>query len=275
MSAHIRLGFGCGLILLIAFSSQSQAATVFIDDFEGYSDQAAFASSWSMNGFPPHVLDTTLGRNSSHSIRLVPQASGSGTSNRWYRNLTTPILPTDANPILFSFDFYLDPAGASSNWAADWQLADVRAFSGGAFGSGSLNGIVALSVAYSSGSFNADTYNGAYFQGRILAPGHTGSTYYSLDALPTAVPRSSGWHTLAARIGATQTLFLIDSLPAEQVNVGITTPISSVVLGSDVRSIQTFWVDNVQLKQVPEPNSTWIIALMLMPVLLYGRHFCG
>jgi len=73
MSAHIRLGFGCGLILLIAFSSQSQAATVFIDDFEGYSDQAAFATSWSMNGFPPHVLDTTLGRNSSHSIRLVPQ----------------------------------------------------------------------------------------------------------------------------------------------------------------------------------------------------------
>ena len=105
MSACNRLSVRFSIILLIAFSRQSQAASVFVDDFESYSDQAAFASTWSTNGFPPHVLDTAFGRNSSHSIRLVPQASGSGTTNRWYRNLSTPILPTDANPILFSFDF--------------------------------------------------------------------------------------------------------------------------------------------------------------------------
>jgi hypothetical protein len=257
MSAFAKLGLL--LIFLSAWTTTAHGVIVFSDNFESYADQAAFAGTWTMNGAPPHVLDTTFGRSSSQSVRLVPQASGSGTSNRWYRNLGTPVLPTDANPVLFSFDFFLDPAGAGTNWSADWQLADVRAFSGGAFGSGSLNGIVALSVARSS-SLNADTYNGTYFQGRMFAPGHTAQTYHTLDALPTAVQRSSGWHNMAAQIGATQTLFIIDGLPAEQVPFGLTTAISSVILGSDISSVHPFWVDNVQLEQVPEPAALGVLA---------------
>jgi hypothetical protein len=270
--AACRRGIGFGLILLVGFSCQSRAATVFKDDFESYADQKAFATSWSRNGAPPHVLDTTFGRNSSQSVKLVPQATGSGTSNRWYRNLATPVLPTDAKPVLFSFDFYLDPAGAGTIWSGDWQLVDVRAFSGGAFGAGSLNGLVAMGVAYSGASFNADTWNVRHFQGRILAPGHTSLTYYSLDALPGAVPRSSGWHTLTARIGGTQTLFSVDGVPAELVNAGITTPISTVILGSDVRSVHTFWADNISLRQVPEPDSALIVTLALSAMFQSTRR---
>jgi hypothetical protein len=201
-----------------------------------------------------------------------PPPPGGGTSNRWYRNLATPILPTDTTPVLFSFDFYLDPAGDPSNWAEDWQLADVRAFSGGQFGSGSLDGVVALGVARVSDA-DAGGYDSAYFQGRIVAPGHTaGLEYYTLDALPTAVPRSSGWHTLAARIGATQTLFLIDGLPAELVNVGLTTAISTVILGSDIASSHHFWVDNIQMRQVPEPGWACIVVLAAVPALLRHRR---
>jgi hypothetical protein len=236
-------------------SPDVQAATVLFDDFESYASPIEFADQWKMDGNPPHRWVPNFGRSSTHSVLLEAQRSGNGVTNRWYRDLATPLLPTDARPVLFSFDFYLEPFGTDSNWAADWQLADVRAFSGGRFGAGSLQGIVAMGVARSISAFNADHYNREFFQGRVLAPGHTGQTYYSLDALPTATPRSSGWHHLAARIGATEILFLVDGQPAESVTVGLTTPISTVILGSDVPSVHRFWIDNVHLQLVPEPNS--------------------
>lgn len=259
MSAIAKFGVGAVLLGVCCLNAHSQV--FFSDDFEGYANQSAFAATWNPIGSPPHMLDTAFGRSSSQSVMLVPQASGGGTTNRWYRDVGTLVVPTDANPVEFSFDFYLDPSGASTNWSADWQLADVRAFSGGSFGTGSLNGIIALTVARSS-SLNADSYNGAYFQGRVFASGHTSQTYHTLDALPTAVPRSSGWHTMAAQIGATQTLFLIDGLPAELVNFGITTPISTVVLGSDISSVHPFWVDNVRLARVPEPAGAGMLAAL-------------
>jgi hypothetical protein len=272
MSTITRLAT-CALTLFLLFltASPAQAVNVFSDDFENYADQAAFAATWTANGTPPHQLDTAFGRSSNQSLMLVPQSGGSGTSNRWYRDLGTPILASDAQPVRFSFDFYLDPAGAGTNWGSDWQLVDVRAFSGGAFGAGSLNGIVAMSVARNS-TLNADTYNGVYFQGRILAPGHASQTYHTLDALPTAVQRSSGWHNMVADIGSTQTLFSIDGLAAEQVPFGLTTAICTIVLGSDISSIHPFWVDNVKLDQVPEPMMLGLLAPLATMLLARRRR---
>jgi hypothetical protein len=263
--------FGLIMTVLCVSCANAHSQILFSDNFESYANHSAFASTWNAQGSPPHVLDTTFGQSSSQSVMLVPQATGAGTTNRWYRDVGTLVQPTDANPIRFSFDFYLDPAGAGTTWASDWQLADVRAFSGGAFGSGSLNGIVALSVARNS-TLSFDSYNGAYFQGRIFTSGHTAQTYHTLDALPTAIPRSSGWHNLAAQIGATQTLFIIDGQPAELVPFGITTPFSSVILGSDVSSVHPFWVDNVRLEQIPEPAGLSLISAVLLAALVRRRR---
>jgi hypothetical protein len=260
------------LLLLSVLCAEAPAAgpPPFSDDFEAYFDQAAFAAAWSPTGAPPHVLDTAFGRNSTRSLKLVPQTTGSGTSNRWYRNLSTTLLPTDAAPVLFSFDFYLEAAGASSTWAQDWQLIDIRAFSGGSFGSGTLTGLVGMGVK-SGTTLNADTYSSTYFQGRIINPTRSGNTYNTLDQLPTAVPRSTGWHTLAARIGATQTQFFVDGLPAETVTAGIATPLTSVILGSDIPSPHAFWVDNIQLEVVPEPSSASLLLVFCLAASIRRR----
>ena len=263
--------FGLIVTVVCLSCANVRAQILFSDDFESYANHSAFASTWNAQGSPPHVLDTTFGQSSSQSVMLVPQATGTGTTNRWYRDVGMLVQPTDANPIKFSFDFYLDPAGAGRTWASDWQLADVRAFSGGSFGSGSLNGIVALGVARNS-TLHFDIYDGDYFQGRIVAPGHTAQTYHTLDALPTAVPRSSGWHNMAAQIGSTQTLFIIDGQPAELVPFGITTPFSSVILGSDISSVNPFWVDNVRLEQIPEPAGLSLVSLAMLLAPLVRTH---
>lgn len=259
--SHLRIVIACLFCLLLMSTAQSDARAVnFVEDFENYSAHAAFAATWSPVGTPPHVLDVAFGRDSNQSLRLVPQASGDGLTNRWYRNLATPLHPTDETPVIFSFDFYLDPAGAPSNWRRDWQLADIRAYSGGDYGAGSLDGLVAMGIG-SAIAANAEPYNDAYFTGRIVAPGHIDATYYTLDQLPTAAPRSSGWHSLAARIGATQTLFSIDGLPAELVPVGFTAPITTVVLGSGMPNGRSFWIDNIQINAVPEPSGLMLAAV--------------
>jgi hypothetical protein len=262
------------LFVLVILSADAQAAGPpfgFGEDFEGYANQAAFAASWSPTGTPPHVLDTTFGFNSSRSLKLVPQSTNGGVSNRWYRDLPVALLPTDASPVLFSFDFYLDPAGAATNWAQDWQQIDIRAFSGGSFGSGTLNGLVAIGVS-NPGSLSADATNTTYYQGRTLTPTRSGATYNTLDQLPTAAHRNSGWHSLSARIGATQTLYSIDSLPAETVNATMTTPFSTVILGSDLPSLRAFWVDNIQLQIIPEPSTmSLLLAASVTPLCLRRR----
>lgn len=268
----IRCVTACLVALLLAAPfSRAWGAPAFVEDFEGYANQAAFAAAWSPNGTPAHTLDTAFGRNSSRSLRLVPQTNGGGVTNRWYRNLDSPLRPTDANPVVFSFDFFLSASGASNGWSSDWQLVDVRAFSGGGFGVGSLNGLVAMGVSVSFGG-DVDAHDNDFFQGRILAPGHATRTYYSLDALPTATPRSSGWHNLSARIGATQTLFSIDGQPAELVNVGITSPINAVVLGSDLPSRNPYWVDNIRLETVPEPAAAYLVGLAALAWLARSRR---
>lgn len=255
--------------MLSQLASTVSAGLVFSDDFENYSDQAAFAASWSAVGNPPHVLDTGFGYNSNQSLRLGPQGSGNGTSNRWYRNLSVPMVPTDVTPVLFRFDFYLDPSGESTNWLSDWQLADVRGYGGGTFGSGSIDAVVAIGVDPPGGQ-NLDSYSAHFFQGRVLNTVQRGATYYSLDALPTAVPRSSGWHTLAAQIGDTHIDFFVDGLPAESVNQGITTAFDTIVLGSDLPS-QAYWLDNIELLQVPEPSPEASFSVMLICAIGFLR----
>jgi hypothetical protein len=253
------------LSLLLAASAPALGApTAFVESFESYADQNDFQAAWRPNGAPPHVVDAAFGRNSSHSIRLVPQVEGTGTTNRWYKDFSSPFTPSDKTPVRFSFDFFLDPAGAESLWALNWQSIDLRAFRGGAFGQGALDGVVSMGVANTLvgfPQFNADVYNGQYFQARVLTPSRRTATYWSLDQAPAAAPRSSGWHTLAVKIGATQVQFFVDGLPAETVAGSFTTPITSIVLGSDLPSALPFWIDNIQVVNVAEPVSTWLLAL--------------
>ena len=262
---------------MLGFMAPTYSANILLEEtFETYVDQTEFSGVWSLSGSPPHVLDTTFGQASNQSLQLVAQAGGAGVTNRWYRDLAEPVTASDAQPVVFGFDFYLAPDGSASTWAADWQLVDLRAFSGGGFGQGTLNGLVALGVARSA-SASVDTLDITSFQGRIVAPEQGAQTYYSLNELPTAVGRTTGWHRLEASIGATQTLFSIDGLPAELVNVGISAPFSTIVLGSDISSEQDYWVDNITLQVVvPEPAtitpSLLFFALMISRRETYSRR---
>lgn len=258
------------VLAMASASTTSFGAVIFEENFEGYANHAAFAASWSPNGSPPHTLSTSLGRESSRSVRLTSSASGGGVTNRWFKNLTTPIAPSDAEPLVFSFDFYLDPAGAATGWSGDWQLIDIRSYSGGQFGMGSIGGLVAMGVSRSHASFDTDFHDDAYFQGRILAPGHAVRNYHTLDSYGVAGLRTSGWHTLSAIIGASSTRFMIDGQLAEIVPVGVTAPINTVVLGADLPTSYSYWVDNIRLEVVPEPATIWLVGITLI-ALQCGR----
>jgi hypothetical protein len=66
-------------------------------------------------------------------------------------------------------------------------------------------------------------------------------------------------------------LFLIDGVPAEQVNVGLSTPISTVILGANVFSTRSYWADNIMLRVVPEPEASSILGPALIAVMWFGR----
>ena len=257
-----------GIWVLIGAAPSIAAVVVFEETFESYADQTDFATVWSEDGSPPHLLDTTFGRNSNQSIELVPQTSGGGITNRWFLDLSTSVAATDGQPIRFSFDFFLDPAGENTLWADDWQLADIRAFGGGAFGQGTLDGLVAMGIARTA-SGSVDILDTTAFQGRVIEPGNVGPSYYSLNDLPTAVPRSSGWHHLEALIGDTTIHFSVDGQPAESVNVGVPAPFTTVILGSDIPNNLSYWVDNIRLEvEIPEPLSSSLMLFAANGILV-------
>lgn len=225
-------------------------APVLADDFEAYADQAAFDAVWRSDGSPVLRFETTYGHRSSKSVRLEDAENGSGTSNRYYRDLPKPLTPTDENPVIFSFDLYLSPDGADTHWKEAWQTADLRGFEGGQYGEGPVTGVVALGTA----EVSAEAWSADYFQGRLFDPATNAASvaaqYHTLNETPDVPQRAFGWHRLSARIGAHKTTYYVDGKLARTIDAGLEKPLTSVVIGSDVSSGKNvMWLDNIEVRQ--------------------------
>lgn len=266
MKRAIPLLCGLGLILaILALAAQPAAsaatrpatttaadAPALVDDFESYADQAAFDAVWRSDGSPVCRFETTYGRNSSKSVRLEDAENGSGTSNRYYRDLPKPLTPTDDAPVIFSFDLYLSPDGADTHWKEAWQTADLRGFEGGQYGEGAVTGVVSLGTA----EVSAEPWSADYFQGRLFDPANAAAVasvtvqYHTLNETPDAPQRAFGWHRLSARIGAHKTTYYVDGKLARTIDAGLEKPLTSVVIGSDVSSGKNvMWLDNIEVRQ--------------------------
>src|SRR5687768_4798044 len=103
-------------------------SVVFKDDFEGYATETDFLAVWRKEGTPAYSFDPSFGRDSNRSVKLADPGGGTGTSDRYFVDFASPLSATEAAPVVFAFDLYLDPAGADTTWRDAFHLADVRGF---------------------------------------------------------------------------------------------------------------------------------------------------
>lgn len=256
-----------GLLAALAFvvSANAQYQLILFDDFDTYADQTAFNTVWSSTASTLYSLDTTFG-NGGQSVKLPSPASGS--TGRYFRNLGGSYNGTDANPLVMSFDFYLDSAGANSNWAGARMYMEMRSYSGGAFNSGSLQQLLAIGVFNTSD----DAYSGSRYQGRVAFGSTNWNTLDQDDGDPSNDPvRSTGWHNLAIEVMSTTVNFYVDGVFAETAPRGNLGLFDSVVLGSGLSDgtapQETFWMDNFKVEIVPEPASMLILGAPLLALV--------
>lgn len=209
------------------------------DNFESYADQAAMEAVWTDSGNSEYQLDATFG-NSGKSVRMPsPSADLLGV---YSRGLGGTFPGTDAEPLVFQYDLYLDPTGSPS-WTDARHFCELRGYSGGAYGNGTLQNTVAIGLNNAS----IDTFSTTRYQGYVADAGMQ-AQWHSLDAQAAAPSRSSGWHKMKMTVKSTQIDFAIDGTLAESVARTLPAGFNCVVLGSDLTAGgHQSYVDNVQV----------------------------
>jgi len=236
-----------GMLALLVFtqSALSQPTVIFSDDFNSYANDAALTAVW------------TRISGTSANIGLAPDPAAGGTrgqgifetasSNvgRLQHVLSSGIVPTDANPIIFSFDLY-DPNGGTTSGR---DYAELRNSAG------------------TGGLFDAGIYNGTqtYYEARNL----DGAGWIVL-----ATPRTTGWHTFELDINATTASLEIDGTVDANFN-NLTwnggTSYNWINLGSALSSSLTANFDNVSLDVGPVPEPSTALLSLLGGLCLIAR----
>ncbi len=222
-----------------ALLSSAQATIIISDDFESYADTAAMQAVWGASGVG--TLDTAAG-NPGQSYR-----NNGGNQNQ---QTIAGLVPTAANPIVFSVDIFDDGTSANKRMTA------------GLRNSGTAN-------LLEMGMFNAP----AHYAVRAVLPGPSWVAFSGMvDDLgnPMANAPVVGWHTYKLILDGSNATFTLDlngdgNINATQVipvafNGGF--PINTVRLGLGLSSAgggANF--DNVRLAVVPEPASMALIGL--------------
>jgi N-acetyl-anhydromuramyl-L-alanine amidase AmpD len=205
-------------------TSNTAALTVtaiLADNFESYGSQAAFEGVWTDTANSAYILSTTGGNPGAQLSMPSPSANSLG---RYYRSLGAKYTGTAASPLVISFDFYLDAAGAP-NWTGARHTVDLRGYSGTTYGSGTLENLVSAGVNNNS----SDTFSTTRYQGRVT----NGSEWQTLDE-GSAPSRAAGWHQLKIQVSNSQVLFYVDGILSETESRPNSYGFDWVVLGSDL-----------------------------------------
>lgn len=232
-----------GAMVLMAGAGWAHATTVFLDEnFDGYADQAAFQAAWPVSGTASTVLNTD------QSVSAPKSVQGLTTATRNIRNVgEIGFMNGSPETIIFRFDFY-DSDSAASPYRQYAELVD-----GSPVGSGQL---------YAMGLNN--NLLGNYYMARILgADGGSGtSAFFRLDGAGAPV-RSTGWHTLEARITDTSVSYYVDSVLSKTVDIsGLTDrSLDTVRVGSNLSSTRVAYFDNIHVELTPEPVTVTLLAM--------------
>jgi len=170
-----------------------------------------------------YYLDGAGGNPGGAVILASPSANNLG---KYYRNLGGDFNGTDAAPLVLSFDFWLDPAGAPG-WSGARHFVELRGYSGDEYGSGTLENLLAIGVYNSS----ADTFSTTRYQGRVV----NGAGWQTLDE-GSAPARAGGWHQLKIEVTSSLVKFYVDGILSETESRPNSYGFDCVVIGSDLTS---------------------------------------
>ncbi len=240
-------------LFAVALCATTALANVVFSETFDYADDFALNAVWNAGSSnPDYYLDPSFGNLDPSYAMPSPSANFQG---RLAYNLGGDYNGTDANPLVFSFDLYLDDAGAGlAFWNGARHYVELRGYSGDAYGSGDLENLLAMGVYNNSN----DAFDGTYYQGRVTF----GSNWNTLDEEPGAMQRTIGWHTMEIMVTSSEVRFSIDGvlqeIEARPNNFGFDT----IVLGSDLTANgHQAWVDNISLAIIPEPASLALLVI--------------
>ena len=239
-----------GMLVAGSCVASASATTVFMDTFD-YADDAALAAVWDQGSANPSYTHDAAFGNPAGSYSM-PSPAGSFQGRRAV-NLGADYNPTNANPLVFSYDMYL-PEDVAGAWNGARHYLELRGYAGDAFGSGGLENLVSMGIYNTSD----DTFSTLSYQGRVTF----GSNWNTLDEEAGAPTRSMGWHAMQIEITGDEIRFSVDGTLAEVEARPNGFGFDSIVLGSDLSA--NGWnvsVDNVKLEVVPEPATLALLAL--------------
>lgn len=200
-----------------------------------YADQTAFRAVWNDTGSSVYYFDVTSGNSGGCVVMPSPPSNNLG---RYYHNLGHDLNGSDAAPLVMSYDLWLDPAGAPG-WNGSRDFVEFRGYSGNAYGSGTLEAMVAVGVNNAA----ADGFSTLRYQGRVVY----GVEWQTLDE-GSAPVRSAGWHQMKIKVTTSQVKFYVDGILSETEARPNSYGFDCVAIGSNLTSNGwTFRVDNLQV----------------------------
>lgn len=261
-----KLFVALSLTALVSFTASAQT-TIFSDNFDGYADQAALNAAWNV-GLSGGGATLTNEQAFSLSLSLrqgtVAQASGHD---------ITPVWGTDAQPLVWSFQFYdSTQAGNLRQYATirdnSPALAQLVAF-------GAYNDTTLTQNRYLGASVSAADLNTYYAVRVAFAPG---PNWFILNG-PGAPTRTTGWHELKAVFTDTKVEFFVDGVNGLS---GLDTfyaasagaiSFDRVTVGSGLSSANgVAFYDDVLVQLVPEPSGLALAGLGAAALLIFRRR---
>jgi hypothetical protein len=229
------------LMVLVAINSAT-AAIIVSDDFESYADTAAMQAVWGASGVG--TLDTAAGN---------PGQSYQNNGGNQNQQTIAGLVPTAAEPIVFSVDIFDDGASANKRMTAGLRNS-------------------ATANLFEMGMFNAP----AHYAVRAVLPGPSWVAFSGMvnDAgQPITNSPVVGWHTYKLILDGSNATFTLDLNGDGNINGTqvipvaflAANPINTVRLGLGLTSAgggANF--DNVLLAVVPEPTSLLLAGMLGM-----------
>lgn len=258
-------------LMLCAWSNVGQANVIINDNFDGYANQAAFEAVWIPSGTSGSLV-SDVSYSAANSIRNP--ASGTRRNDLTFSASTaTDIIATNANPLVWSYRFYDDPANIV---LAGNTLGRTYGQLLGRNSGGTLNQLLSIGLQNSNApkASNGVTSTTAelrqYYHVRIaFSPG---PNWIVLDNL---APRSAGWHEMKAVIGSTQVQYFINGVSAGTWNYASSEGAVrwyQARIGSGLSTLAASNFDDYRLEVVPEPSTLALSAVGVMGVLAYRRR---
>ncbi len=233
----------------------AHAGVIVSDDFEGYANQAAMDAVWVPSG-------TSGGSQLStdQSVSPTHSAFNDVDTRRSTQVFGDAPVPTDANPLVWSFQYYDTQAGVSlaRNYMQLWD------------NSGGLAQLVSLGV-YNAVPGESVADHHTYYRARVAFGGGPG---WILLKEPGVATRSVGWHELKAVFGTSTVDFYVDGTQgASGITYGSGYTFDTMQLGSGLSSAGgAAYYDDVLLQSVPEPASLALLGFACLGLAVARRR---